>query len=206
MALNDVSLDLKDSSGKESKDCWKMEKWMRAGQREKRKDEWVETAESLGFCLNNQILLFMWSKLLRSATGHVEKLNDCKERQRQANGLLRGSVEALQGKLRGRLCMLFAWWRSWHHDLQRLFFCLWFCASQSYRKMMRIHYWFILFYFLQMKAPTVCVGYREWDIWADRGLMCSERTPMEICSYLIKHPILTKTSTDLFRNQCSLLK
>lgn len=39
MALNDVSLDLKDSSGKESKDCWKMEKWMSAGQREKRKDE-----------------------------------------------------------------------------------------------------------------------------------------------------------------------
>lgn len=52
---------------------------MSSGQREKRKDEWVETAESLGFCLNNQILLFMWSKLLRSATGHVEKLNDCKE-------------------------------------------------------------------------------------------------------------------------------
>lgn len=161
MLLNDVSLDLKDSSGKESKDCWKMEKWMSAGQREKRKDEWVETAESLGFCLNNQILLFMWSKLLRSATGHVEKLNDCKERQRQANGLLRGSVEALRGKLRGRLCMLFAWWRLWHHDVPRLFFCLWFCASQSYRKMMRIHYWFILFYFIfyKWKLPQYA-----WDI------------------------------------------
>lgn len=39
--------------------------------RTKRKDEWVETAESLGFCLNNQTLLFMWSKLLLTATGHV---------------------------------------------------------------------------------------------------------------------------------------
>lgn len=39
MALNDVSLDLKDSSRKESNDWWKMEKWMKAGQREKRKDE-----------------------------------------------------------------------------------------------------------------------------------------------------------------------
>lgn len=39
----------------------------------------VETAESLGFSLNNQILLFMWSKLLHTAMGHVQKLNDCKE-------------------------------------------------------------------------------------------------------------------------------
>lgn len=28
----------------------------------------------------------MWSKLLHTATGHVQKLNDCKESERQANG------------------------------------------------------------------------------------------------------------------------
>ena len=37
----------------------------------------VETAESLGYSLNDQILLFMCSKLAHAATGHVQKLNGC---------------------------------------------------------------------------------------------------------------------------------
>lgn len=67
----------------------------------------VETAESLGFCLNNQILLFMWSKLLHTATGHVQKLNGCKESEWQANGLLWECDEVLRWKLCRRAhCLL----------------------------------------------------------------------------------------------------
>lgn len=43
----------------------------------------------------------MWSKLLHTAMGHVQKLNDCKESEWQANGLLWECGEALRGKLCG---------------------------------------------------------------------------------------------------------
>lgn len=114
-ALIDVSLD---SSRKESKDWWKKEKWMNAGQREKRKDEWVKTAESLGFCLKNQILLFMWSRLLPLPQA-LRKSWMTKERQWRANELLWGCVAALRGNQCGRLCTWFGT-SLWH--LLGLFF------------------------------------------------------------------------------------
>lgn len=43
----------------------------------------------------------MWSKLLHTATGHVQKLNDCKGSEWQANGLLWECEEALWRKLCG---------------------------------------------------------------------------------------------------------
>lgn len=112
-------------------------------ERRERKDEWVETAESLGFCLNNQILLFMWSKLLHIATGHVQKLNDCKEREWQANGL----TQECNGALRKALWMdvyvvyLVTFEPSLWHIIELFFFKKkkgggqWPCPN--YREMMR---------------------------------------------------------------------
>lgn len=61
----------------------------------------VETAESYGFSMNNLMLLFMGSKLLHTAIGHVKKLNDCEESPWQANGLQWECKEALRVELQG---------------------------------------------------------------------------------------------------------
>lgn len=60
------------------------------------RDSWVTWLLS-----EYQILLFIQSELRHTATGHVQKLNDCKESEWQANGLLWECEEALCGKLCG---------------------------------------------------------------------------------------------------------
>lgn len=70
----------------EKEGTWKRKnteaKWLArcAGERKKRKEgknEMIEySTDGWVTCLNNQILLFMWSKLLHAAMGHMQKLND----------------------------------------------------------------------------------------------------------------------------------
>lgn len=98
----------------------------RAGRATKRKEEIrhnaVHTsAESLGFGLNNHILLFIWNKQLRGATGHAQKLNDCKESERQTNGLLWAHKKPLEGGCVHVCTVYLVTFATWLRQIFRLF-------------------------------------------------------------------------------------
>lgn len=119
----------------------------------------VETAESLGFCLNNQILLFMWCKLLHTATSHVQKLNDWKDSEWQANELKWECEEELY--VDGTL---FTWWHLWHH-----YGTLLGCFS---------------FFFFLNEVQWSCPNYRE--VMKDKGGLCFSLLSVRWCWQLEK--------------------
>ena len=92
----------KDQKKKENME-WRLSCWipMKERKRVKEEDDRIPKRQlsHIASVWNNQMVLFMWSRLHHAATGHVQQLNYCKASEWQANGLLWECEEPPRGEM-----------------------------------------------------------------------------------------------------------